>query len=283
MGLSQELIDFAVDNNLEDKCKKLGRKAEAEASFVSTNVCRLFASTGKCKFGDKCKYAHKENKESEKKAPDRTDGKKEEKSKQPEKKVEEVAKSSFSCHRCGKAGHVRKDCKVKIAAPVVEGDEGSTSESNEESELSAAVFCLNSEEQPANKKRKDQWGLDSCASRVMTNNLDDFEPGSIVEVDVDMQVGDSNSMKITKKGIIRVKQGEEGKLVKLSDAYYAPLLPIKLISLGVLIKAGFDFCTDGVNGTVTKEGKKAFVASLKHGIWIIRGLKVIRKESCAIG
>ena len=112
----------------------------------------------------------------------------------------------------------------------------------------------------------------------MTNDESDFEPGSVVDVELEMQVGDGNIMKLTKMGVIRVKQGKEGKIVRLKEGYLAPMLPIKLLSLGVLIKAGFEFRTEGSVGYLSKAGKDAFKATLKSGIWIIRGLEVVKSE-----
>ena len=124
-----------------------------------------------------------------------------------------------------------------------------------------------------------RWCLDTGSSRTMTNDLNDIEPSSRVKVEKQMTVGNSAVMQLTISGKSRMKQDGNKHAISLSEILYAPDAPMKLMSLGLLNRAGFDFTTTGDIGKVTKAGKLAFITRLRGNMWIIDNLRRIPLEA----
>ena len=205
--ICERVLKYAKDNNLELKTFKPAKKM-SDAAYIT--VCRHYQN-GTCKFGEKCKYAHLESEAS----GDLT------------QKSEKAKK--IKCYNCGEAGHYKKDCKApkKETAMSIKDDDESEFYKKMKKDLLCSVVEAEPKKQGLSKKNEEQqfWGLDSNAAEHLTNNIEDFMPETIQDVKKEMMVGNSNMLKLTKKGSIRLQQ-EDGPAVRLVEAFYSPELPM---------------------------------------------------------
>ena len=256
--IAERVKNYAMDNNLQTKVVK-GAKGKGAGDVVfAMGVCEAYLK-GKCKYGDKCRYTHKAIDEEE--AGNLTQKKKEKK-----------------CYNCGKSGHFAKACKApkqknKNAAKA----QGENEEESSEENLVATVLSMESTTLAMIKAKtedtKDLWGLDTCATEHLTNNEADFEPESVEEVNKNMLVGNSGLLKLIKKGSIKLKQGG-GPMLTLKTAYLAPDLPRKLLSVGLLSKAGMSLTINDEAAEICKGKKKVFTGERSGNIFVIRAATI---------
>lgn len=248
---------YAKNNGLANKKVKAKRSgAEGIALAVTPNkskgICNSYKDTGKCRFGDKCKYKHID-----------------------EKSATEKAKDDKDCFKCGKAGHWAKDCKAKkgVVAAVVEDDEGSASEKEEpKGKRYTCPVVLAASAKHSSKS----FGLDSFASHHLTNDITDFIPGSLRDVKLLFTIGNGSDMEVKQQGDILFSQGESGEPVKLCDVGFNPKLPLKLMSCGRLFNAGFQIEHGNEVGImdICKDGVKILQACVKDNVLVLDDIHI---------
>ena len=264
--IAERVNDYAVDNGLENKIIKSGSKkasnGDGDAAYL---ICNRYLQ-GNCKYGDKCKFKHENRSGTVKK--DSGD----KKSSENQKKSKD--KASVTCFNCGKTGHYKSECKSQKKKDKAMAVKEKESESEDDDVLAAVISIgpkvLSMMKDKATTKSQ-MWGLDSCASRHLTNDFNDLEPESIEDVeDMEMMVGNSEMIKISKRGSVRIQQ--DGPVLKLQEVYYTPQLPMKLISVGLLTKAGLDMTTECKKGQaeIRKGDKLILTAELRNGIFILQ-------------
>lgn len=137
-------------------------------------------------------------------------------------------KPYFECNFCHKPGHKANDCWEKH--PEKKPVAGFMHNEAEKSESLLIASDGNVE---------NVWYLDSGASRHMTGNKNLFS--SLVEADDgQVTIGDAKSYKIQGVGEISFKT-KAGKVEKMSEVLYVPGIRSNLLSVGHLLKKGFDF------------------------------------------
>ena len=240
---------------------------------------------GKCKYGEKCFKEHPDRGTSKNNAKDSQN-----KEEAKDKKAADKSKTDgdgLTCFRCNQKGHIAKNCRVKIkgvAAPVI-GEDGESHESSEsESEKDDVNFAapvIRSSILSTNRVNEvigdTIFGLDTCASSHITNNYDDFIPGTVKRVRKSLTVGNSGSLDATAVGRVKLSQGH-GTSITIS-MLYAPDSPIKLISMGQLVKKGFKLEHEGSEGTISKNGLIILKAIFSKNIMIVKDVKVVRETS----
>ena len=260
-----KVSNYAKNCGLSNK-KVKSRKQEGFALTASAekkqNECINFRDTGSCRFGDKCRYKHVKG-----------------------KAKEENSKSNDECSKCGKTGHSAKDCKAPkpiksskgMAAPMVqEDDEESESGKGHHYALPMMMSVT------AGSSAATTFGIDSFASSHLTNDRDDFIPGSLRAVKIDFKIGSGEDITVLEEGDINIAQGQNGEVVKLRKVGYYPGLPFKLISGGRLFQAGFQIEHGSEAGRmdICKDGVKVFRACVKDNVLIIEDIKIFSKGKC---
>ena len=230
-------------SNKKVKSKKQEGFALTASAEKKQNECNNFRDTGSCRFGDKCKYKHVKGKTKEEGSKSDVDG---------------------FCSKCGKAGHLGKDCKTAkqskgMIASVVQDDEESGYGKGHNYSLPMMMTVA------ASTTDSTTFGIDSFASSHLTNDRDDFIPGSLQAVNIDFKIGSGGDITVLEEGDISIAQGQNGEVVKLRKVGYYPGLPFKLISGGRLFQAGFQIEHGNEAGkmNICKDGVKVFHARVK--------------------
>ncbi|KAJ0040751.1 hypothetical protein Pint_27243 [Pistacia integerrima] len=152
------------------------------------------------------------------------------------------SKKSITCFRCGKTGHIKRNCRVKISKANVacasEGDDQLkweqcfTVEEVEEKSVQTLVNYV--------KNDKEEWIIDSGCSHHVTGNDTLFSEmrqhhGERVIVTVD-----NSTYPIAKEGVVTIDVADDTRTssVKLNDVYHVPGLKKNLVSVSQITDSG---------------------------------------------
>ena len=108
-------------------------------------------------------------------------------------------------------------------------------------------FCA-SAVAPRSIALQENWLADTGSTAHIT--MSDVGMTNVRPVSVTVVVGDGSEIKCTKRGDIKLTNGE--KTMKLKDVLYTPKFHKNIVSLGVLIRDGFDLSVTGSTMTVKK-------------------------------
>ena len=133
----------------------------------------------------------------------------------------------FECFYCHKPGHKANECWNN---PVNQKNVGYIHDKEEDNSETLLLACYGD--------INNVWYLDSGASKHMTGNkylfssLEESDRGQVT-------IGDAKAYKIQGMGEIIFKTNS-GAFEKMSEVYYVPGLQCNLLSIGQLLKKGFD-------------------------------------------
>ena len=266
-----KISNFAKNAGISSRKVKV-KKVDGLALYASSNsndrksICKTYKETGKCSYGSKCRFKH---------------------GKEKSKDDDESSKSyDKNCYACGKSGHWAKECPradkkasqkspKRLAASIKQ--EKDEEDSDDEDKGHALPMVLSA---ALGKGRDDVFGIDSFASSHLTNDRNDFIPGSVRAVKMVFQIGSGSTITVLEEGDIKISQGKNGEVVKLMKVGFFPNLPFKLISGGRLFQAGFQIEHGNEDGKlmITKKGVKIFSAVVKENVLVIEGIRILSKK-----
>jgi hypothetical protein len=137
-------------------------------------------------------------------------------------------------------------------------------------------FCA-SAVAPRSIALQENWLADTGATAHIT--MSDVGMTNVRPVSVTVVVGDGSEIKCTKRGDIKLTNGEKTMILK--DVLYTPKFHKNIVSLGVLIRDGFDLSVTGSTMTVKKGrgGHISFNRETNGVFYYFKGMSINSLES----
>jgi hypothetical protein len=158
-------------------------------------------------------------------------------------------RKDINCYKCGKKGHMKRDCPNRKKNKDNENEGSSKSanvvEDNSDDADGDMLSVASTSEHPV-----DSWILDSACSFHVTPNRDWFDIYRSVNFGK-VTIGNGAHYKSTGIGNIRIKMFD-GVVRTLCDVRHVPEVEKNLISLGTLDSNSYDYKSVGRVMKVTK-------------------------------
>jgi hypothetical protein len=132
----------------------------------------------------------------------------------------------FTCHTCGKIGHMAKDCRSKLFQP--KGSKTKPTKSIRKAEVVTKVYV----------EHDKRWCLDSGASSHTCSEKAKFKEIKNPKVQT-LNLANSCSTKIVGSGTVRLNV-EENLTVRLDETLYVPDLRSNFLSVAKMTEHGFE-------------------------------------------
>lgn len=139
----------------------------------------------------------------------------------------------YKCYRCGKVGHMKRDCKVKV-----QGESGHQAKVlDSDSSDSDAAFVLSDED-----GRAGNWLVDSGASSHMTSSHELLHNYEDLEEPQNVRLGDGRIVKATGTGTVMLEmffKDQKPISATLCNVLYVPDLASNLLSVRAVTLKGY--------------------------------------------
>jgi hypothetical protein len=181
-------------------------------------------------------------------------------------------KKNFACFYCKKKGHYMRECRKKMydernrGYPAEQEHSAAANWSTSPWALTMLNRQINRLEVNSIESNPNLWILDSGASIHLTGSKNNFAVQN--EMNRDVRIPDGRSLKITSKGVT-ILHLCNGRVIQLSNVYYAANLTVNLISVSALIANGASVIFKNDRAIVRKYGKILITAVLRNGIYCI--------------
>ena len=132
-------------------------------------------------------------------------------------------------------------------------------------------FCASVVVAPCSIALQENWLTDSGATAHIT--MIDIGMTNVCPVSVTVVVSDGSDIKCTKRGDIKLANGE--RTMTLKDVLYMPKFHKNIVSLGVLIRESFNFSVTGSTMTIKKgHGHISFNRETNGVLYYCKGSRV---------
>ncbi|KAL0433336.1 UNVERIFIED_CONTAM: hypothetical protein Slati_2667900 [Sesamum latifolium] len=148
------------------------------------------------------------------------------------------------CYRCGKPGHIKKNCRVKLSKANVACE----SEDNKELKWEQCFTTELVEGQTTESKsstqaifnhvdKEDEWIIDSGCSHHVTGNDSLFSELHQHNGEGVIVTADNSTYPVAKEGVVEISSNNM-KPVKLNDVFHVPGLKRNLVSVSQITSSG---------------------------------------------
>ena len=169
------------------------------------------------------------------------------------------AGSISGCFYCGKPGHMKKDCRKRLA------DLQGKPRGGENSSSPSVAFSAFSQEQTG------VWVIDSGSSQHITGNLEVMTEVRILNPPEEIRVTGESTVQATHVGRVKLecKVGSLSSTVFLENVRYVPGVGVNLFSVARATAAGAETSFVGDTCRVKVKGDTKVMARLVQGLWVI--------------
>lgn len=174
------------------------------------------------------------------------------------------------CHKCGKKGHMQRDCWSKMEKSETSEEKKTSKVNNDESSLSASsVYKVNDDNKII---------VDSGASVHLTRNLEWFSSLHKLTVPLTLGVANGKSIQATHVGDIQIKKSNDGKKWEnriWKDVYYSENMGNETLFSTTFMEAtkGYSFY-HGNGKMLICEGRKTILSGKRIGSHYIPYIQV---------
>ncbi|KAK1371141.1 CCHC-type domain-containing protein [Heracleum sosnowskyi] len=154
----------------------------------------------------------------------------------------------IECYRCGKTGHIKKNCRVKLSKVNVANEKEKTEQSEPKEEIkweqcfTVEVRDNKAESEPVpvfynHSNDTKEWILDSGCSHHVTGDESVFTKLQNHDGERVIITADNSTYPVAKEGTVEISS-DDTKLVKLDNVYHVPGLQRNLVSVSQITNSG---------------------------------------------
>ncbi|KAK1353620.1 CCHC-type domain-containing protein [Heracleum sosnowskyi] len=154
----------------------------------------------------------------------------------------------IKCYRCGKTGHIKKNCRVKLSKVNVANEKEKMEQSEPKEEIkweqcfTVEVMDNKAESTPAqvfynHSNDTKEWILDSGCSHHVTGDESVFTKLQNHDGERVIITADNSTYPVAKEGTVEISL-DDTKLVKLDNVYHVPGLQRNLVSVSQITNSG---------------------------------------------
>lgn len=147
-------------------------------------------------------------------------------------------KNNFECHRCGRRGHLARDCRTKHINKHKQSAQ--SLENRDDKDQKTTMLLCTTEEVMQGEKVNPIWCIDSGCTGHMCNEKQMIE--DFTHLDSELNLANSDRTQITGTGKVKISvdTGSEERQINIEKVFYVSDLRTNLLSVAKMTDRGFE-------------------------------------------